>query len=87
MKPFIIVQSISPDGNSLKQNLINVDEIICVNPSENDDKHVEIILNNNIVFSCVDGNIESILDLIHKAQNRIINIKSNIRIIKNHKES
>lgn len=50
MKPFIIVQSISPDGNSLKQNLINVDEIICVNPSENDDKHVEIILNNNIVF-------------------------------------
>lgn len=82
MKPFIIVQSSSPDG-TLKQNLINVDEIICVNPSENDDNHVEIILNNNIVFSCVDGNIESILDLIHKAQNRIINIKSNIRIIKN----
>ena len=82
MKTFIIVQSSSPDG-TLKQNLINVDEIICVNPSENDDNHVEIILNNNIVFSCVDGNIESILDLIHKAQNRIINIKSNIRIIKN----
>ena len=49
MKPFIIVQSSSPDG-TLKQNLINVDEIICVNPSENDDNHVEIILNNNIVF-------------------------------------
>ena len=54
MKPFIIVQSSSPDGTSLKQNLINVDKIICVNPSENDDKHVEIILNNNIVFPCVD---------------------------------
>lgn len=77
MKPFIIVQSSSFDG-TLKQNLINVDEIICVNPSENDDKHVEIMLNNNIVFSCVDGNIESILDLIHKAQNRIIATQQNV---------
>lgn len=78
MKPFIIVQSSSPDGTSLKQNLINVDEIICVNPSENDDKHVEIILNNNIVFPCVDWNVESILELIHKAQNRIIATQQNV---------
>lgn len=78
MKPFIIVQSSSPDGTSLKQNLINVDEIICINPSENDDKHVEIILNNNIVFSCVDGNVESILELINKAQNRIISVQQNV---------
>ena len=78
MKPFIIVQSSSPDGTSLKQNLINVDEIICVNPSENDDNHVEIILNNNIVFSCVDGNDESIHELIHKAQNRIIATQQNV---------
>lgn len=78
MKPFIIVQSSSPDGASLKQNLINVDEIICVNPSENDDKHVEFILNNNIVFSYVDGNVESILELIHEAQNRILSTKQNV---------
>ena len=78
MKPFIIVQSSSPDGTSLKQNLINVDEIICINPSENDDKHVEIILNNNIVFSCIDGNVESILELINKAQNHIISVQQNV---------
>ena len=77
MKPFIIVQSSSSDG-TLKQNLINVDEIICINPSENDDKHVEIILNNNIVFSYVDGNVESILELINKAQNRIISVQQNV---------
>ena len=78
MKPFIIVQSSSHDCTLLRQNLINVDEIICVNPSENDDKHVEIILNNNIVFSYVDGNVESILELINKAQNRIISVQQNV---------